>query len=171
MIRARLALAVSLAVAFLLAGCATPSVNLGTPEPIKVDISMRLDVYQYTATKAGSGTGSQQQAANDPQSRRRNRMADIQDFKNNRLVGEGHEGLLIIVEMPEGDFGEYVRKTVDAENADRMEQMKKDSEEKKLPLSTIQAERADLWRSRAFKGEWIEVAQPDGSWKKVQKEG
>lgn len=160
-----------LPVTLAIAGCGTPSVNLGTPEPIKVDISMRLDVYQYNASKPGATAAAGQKPADDPQSRRRNRMADIQDFKNNRLVGEGHEGMLVIVEMPEGDFGDYVRKTVDAENADRMEQMKKDSEEKKVPLTAIQAERAELWRKRAFKGEWIEVAQPDGSWKRVPKEG
>lgn len=157
-----------------LAGCSIPSINLATSEPIKVDIDMRLDVYQYNnAGNAKTGTTSAEGNKTDVtvESRRRNRMADIQDFKNNRLIGEGHEGMLVIREMPEGEYGAYVKKTVDAENADRMEQMQKTAAEKKTSLTEIQTQTAEIWRKSAFKGEYIEIQQPDGSWKLTPKEG
>ena len=40
--------------AILLAGCTGPTVNLSTPEPVKVDIAMRLDVYQHENEKKPS---------------------------------------------------------------------------------------------------------------------
>jgi uncharacterized lipoprotein YajG len=44
-----------LAACALLAGCKAPTVNLATSDPIKVDINMRLDVYQYSTTATKSG--------------------------------------------------------------------------------------------------------------------
>ena len=113
-----------------LGGCKAPSVNLSTSEPIKVDINMRLDVYQYSAP-ASKKPAQGPPAAQTPEARRRNRMADIQQFKNERLVGEGHEGLLVIRSKPEGDYGDYVRVTVEEENADRMDLMKSLAESRK----------------------------------------
>lgn len=98
-------------------------------------------------------------------------MADIQQFKNERLVGEGHEGLLVIRTKPEGEYGDYVRVAVEEENADRMDLMKSLAESQKTSLPEIQGTQAELWRNRSFKGEWIETPGPDGSWKWVQKEG
>jgi uncharacterized protein YdbL (DUF1318 family) len=152
--------------------CKAPTVNLSTSDPIKVDINMRLDVYQYsspTTKKAASPQATP--SAQNPESRRRNRMADIQQFKNERLVGEGHEGLLVILKKPEGEYGDYVRVTVEEENADRMTLMKSLAEGEKTSLPEIQAKQAELWRNRSFKGEWIETQGPEGSWKWVQKEG
>lgn len=154
----------------MLGGCSAPTVNLATSEPIKVDINMRLDVYQYSAP-ATKKPAQPTLAAQTPESRRRNRMADIQQFKNERLVGEGHEGLLVIRTKPEGEYGDYVRVTVEEENADRMALMKSLAESQKTSLPEIQAKQAELWRNRSFKGEWIEAPEPDGSWKWVQKEG
>ncbi len=153
-----------------LGGCKAPSVNLATAEPIKVDINMRLDVYQYSSA-ATKKPAQAQPAPQTPEARRRNRMADIQQFKNERLVGEGHEGLLLIRSKPEGEYGDYVRVTVEEENADRMDLMKSLAESQKTSLPEIQAKQAELWRNRSFKGEWIEIPGPDGSWKWVQKEG
>ena len=67
-------------------------------------------------------------------------MADIQLFKNERLVGERHDGLLVILKKPEGEYGDYVRVTIEEENADRMQLMKSlaDSEKTSLPESTEQ---------------------------------
>jgi uncharacterized protein YdbL (DUF1318 family) len=153
----------------LLGGCKAPTVNLATSEPIKVDINMRLDVYQYSSPTTKKAQGPP--AAQTPEARRKNRMADIQQFKNERLVGEGHEGLLVIRTKPEGEYGDYVRVTVEEENADRMELMKSLAESQKTSLPEIQGKQAELWRNRSFKGEWIETPEPDGSWKWVQKEG
>jgi uncharacterized protein YdbL (DUF1318 family) len=143
-----------------LGGCKAPTVNLATSEPIKVDINMRLDAQ-----------GQAPSTAQTPEARRRNRMADIQQFKNERLVGEGHEGLLVIRSKPEGEYGDYVRVAVEEENADRMDLMKSLAESQKTSLPEIQGKQAELWRNRSFKGEWIETPGPDGSWNWVQKEG
>ena len=157
------------ATALFLTACAGPTVNLSTPQPIKVDIAMRLDVYQH-AKEASKKSTSSVAANTDPVEARRNRMADIQTFKNSRLVGEGRDALLAIrVETP-GDYGDFIRKTVDAENADRMALMKSDAEKQKTSLPQIQTKQASLAAKLAFKGEWIEVVKDDGSAEWIQKE-
>ena len=164
-----LALAIT-ATALFLTACAGPTVNLATPQPIKVDIAMRLDVYQH-AKEASKKSTSSVATSIDPAEARRNRMADIQTFKNSRLVGEGRDALLAIrVETP-GDYGDFIRKTVDAENADRMALMKSDAEKQKTSLPQIQTKQACLAAKLAFKGEWIEVVKDDGSAEWIQKEG
>jgi hypothetical protein len=164
-----LALAIT-ATALFLTACAGPTVNLATPQPIKVDIAMRLDVYQH-AKEASKKSTSSVATSIDPAEARRNRMADIQTFKNSRLVGEGRDALLAIrVETP-GDYGDFIRKTVDAENADRMTLMKSDAEKQKTSLPQIQTKQASLAAKLAFKGEWIEVVKDDGSAEWIQKEG
>ncbi|GAB4168368.1 MAG: hypothetical protein Fur0032_06610 [Terrimicrobiaceae bacterium] len=146
-----------------LAGCKAPTVNLGTPEPIKVDISMRLDVYQHGGNKTASSVkAAAAPATPDPASRRRNRMADIQKFKNERLVGEGRDGLVAVVNLPPGEYGDYVRKLVAEENADRLEQMKDLAEARKISLADIQKEQAVLWINRSFVGELVEMSSGDG---------
>jgi uncharacterized protein YdbL (DUF1318 family) len=155
-----------------LAACKAPRVNLATEDPIKVDIAMRLDVYQHTSAKpAGSPAPQAAAPAEDPASRRRNRMADIQTFKNERIVGENREGFVSIRDLPQGEYGVYVRKTVEAENADRLAQMNDIAEARKTSLPAIQKEQAELWRNRAFKGEFIEVEVEPGVWKWIAKEG
>jgi hypothetical protein len=157
------------AIALFLTACAGPTVNLATPQPIKVDIAMRLDVYQH-AKEASKKSTSSVATSIDPAEARRNRMADIQTFKNSRLVGEGRDALLAIrVETP-GDYGDFIRKTVDAENADRMALMKSDAEKQKASLPQIQTKQASLAAKLAFKGEWIEVVKDDGSAEWIQKE-
>lgn len=159
----------------LLSGCAAPTVNLATSDPIKVDIAMRLDVYQYgQKTDKPTDTAAPAVTTTDPKIRRDNRMADIQDFKNNRLVGEGKDGLLVIQqaateETP--DRREYVRITMMEENADRMAQMTVEAEKEKVSLPEVQSRAAELWRNRSFKNEWIEVPTANGEWKWIQKEG
>ncbi|CAN5742463.1 hypothetical protein BH09VER1_BH09VER1_10830 [soil metagenome] len=186
--------------AMVVAGCKTPTVNLATTEPIKVDIDMRLDVYQYSSTNApktgqvvvtkapdsaqppstNATTSTNLLAKSElpnassgsPETRRHNRQADIQKFKNDRMVGEGHDGLLFIVKenLPKDDSAHAIRTAVNAENQDRMDMMKKEADEQKVSLPTIQAQQGELWRNRSFKGEWIEV-EKDGTWVKVEKEG
>lgn len=152
----------SMMLALAASGCKAPSVNLATPEPIKVDIAMRVDVYQHGGAKAQPTP--KPGAETDPALRRKLRMAEIQDFKNQRLVGENREGLLTVIKEPEGTFGEYVRRTVASENADRLEEMNRLAAERKLSLIEIQKQQAEAWRTRAFTGEWIEVEEEPGRW-------
>lgn len=168
----------SLVLAAVLGGCSAPTVNLATSEPIKVDINMRLDVYQYGQTGGAQKPAGQTSTSNPtPKTSRDNRMADIQIFKNNQLVGEGHEGMLVVrwdvVSKENEDYRKYIRQTVEAENDDRMTMMKAQADKDKISLPEVQSKQAEIWRNRAFKGEWIEVPIPEnpGKWQWVQKEG
>lgn len=159
----------AIAATLLLTSCAGPTVNLATPEPIKVDIAVRLDVYQHqkeTAKKSPAALISNL----DPLEARKNRMADIQTFKNSRLVGEGRDALLSIRVDTPGDYGDFIRKTVDAENADRMALMKSEAERQRTSLPQIQSKQANLAEKLAFKGEWIEISNGNGKPEWVQKE-
>lgn len=154
--------ALALLTVFSLAGCTSPTVNLATSSPIKVDIAMRLDVFQHD--KDAKKTPPALAAGSDSETRRRNRMADIQQFKNARIIGEGRDGLLSIRVDTPGDYGDYVRKTIIEENDDRMSLMKAAAEKEKTSLVEIQKKQAELWRNSAFQGELIEAAGPDGVW-------
>jgi hypothetical protein len=69
-----------------------------------------------------------------------------------------------------GDHGDFVRKTVEAENADRMALMKAEAEREKTSLPKIQSQKASLAAKLAFKGEWIEIVDAKGTPEWVQKE-
>jgi hypothetical protein len=157
------------ATGLLLASCAAPTVNLATPQPIKVDIAVRLDVYQHAKEASKKSTPTSTTSA-EPAEARRNRMADIQTFKNSRLVGEGRDALLAIRMDTPGDYGDFIRKTVDAENSDRMALMKSEAEKQKAALPQVQSKQASLAAKLAFKGEWIEIVKDDGSAEWIQKE-
>ncbi len=155
----------------LVAGCRPLDVNLSTPEPIVVDVNMRVDIYERgggsSATARVQGTPGGGVPAAD--ARRRARMGDIQTFKNSRLVGEGRDGLLVVLEQPEGSYGKFVAKTVAEENADRLVMMRQLATERSLSLEEMQKQQGELWRNRSFSGEWIEKVGDGGSWAWVQK--
>jgi uncharacterized protein YdbL (DUF1318 family) len=165
--------AAALVATSLLGGCSGFPVNVRTPQPLEVDVRMQVDIVQR---RVDAGDGTQTAApANEPgtsdeELRRRARMGQIQSFKNSRIVGENHEGLLSIIRRPPGAFGNQVEQTVAAENADRTELMRVEAERRRVPLAAIAAEQAASWRERAFPGEWIEEQQPDKTWRFVQKQ-
>src|SRR5262245_7465283 len=103
----------------LLGGCGGFPVHLSTPKPLEVNVSMRVDIFQH-ARQTGEETTEQAPAAEPPatdsiEGHRRDRMPEIQRFKNSRLVGENHYGLLTIREQPSGPYGERVRQVVGEE--------------------------------------------------------
>jgi len=159
----------------LLAGCSLPTVNLGTKEPlkvdpVKVDLNMRVDVYQHADTTVQKRVAATQPAVTeDAQTRLRNRMGEVQVLKNNRLVGESRKGLLEIRNQPPGEFGEYVQRTVEAENKDRLAMMEEIVQKQHLRLEEVERQQSELARNKAFNGEWIEVRQPDGTFAWKQK--
>ena len=149
----------------VLAAC-SPTVRVATPEPLKVDVDMRVDIYQH-ATSDAPAEGPEAEV----QDRRRARMAEIQNVKNARIVGENRHGLLSVIQAPPGEYGDYVRRTLEAENADRLALMKQLAAERRVPMAQIETEQATLWRERAFPGEWIETQGTDGTWRWEQKQG
>jgi uncharacterized protein len=150
------------------AGCQGPTVSLSTPEPIVVDVNMRVDIYERGG---GSSAAKPPPAADLPaaDARRRSRMGDIQTFKNSRLIGEGRDGLLYVLSRPEGSYGEYVGKTIAEENNDRVVVMRQLAVERKMSLADVQTQQGELWRNRSFSGEWVEVPQDNNTWRWVQK--
>ena len=144
--------------AWCLGGCA-PTINLATPDPIKVDVGVRLDVYQKTApTKAKEEQSSLEIAAN-----RRLRSGQIQQLKNDRVIGEDRDGYLDIRNPPKDPkYLAEATSVVSDENADRSFLYLANAQAQNKPLEMIESEYAQLWSDRAFPGEWIQ--KENGSW-------
>jgi len=155
----------------LLPSCSLPPVNLSTPDPIKVDVTMRLDVYQYKGDEPGTANAAQV-SYEDAVVRQRNRMAEIQTLKDNRLIGEEHRGLLYLREKPAGDWGNYVERTVNAENEDRTTLMRYMAKESNRALHQVQEEQWKLRTEKAYKDEWVELpGDKPNSYQWVQSDG
>ena len=73
-----------------LAGCA--QVNLNTPEPLQVDVKMKVDVENKGGISA-KGEESPLSAAEE----RRMLSHQVQELKNDRKAGEGRDGLLVLI--------------------------------------------------------------------------
>jgi len=162
--------AVSALLAAGIAGCAPFDVNVSTDEPLKVDLSMEVHVYQHGEPDAAEK--ETRVSYKEAMSRRRNRMKEIQELKNSRLVGETRKGTLSIRNLPAGEYGNYVRETVKAENDDREFLIKREAEQKKVPEDEVRRMQWRHWQRKSFPGEWIEVeADEPGSYRWVQKKG
>lgn len=150
---------------------AAKNITLNTPDPIKVDMKITLDVYQHDGQESKKEANESDDIA-EVSRRKYNRQAEIQELKNSRLVAETHQGLLLLREQPAGTYGGYVKETVDRENSDRKALMIEDARKRKIELHDIEKERFDANVKNSHPGEWIEVPDPDrsGGWKLVQKE-
>ena len=161
----------SIACALFITSCKLPVVNLATPEAIKVDVTMRLNIYQYRGDE-NAKPGAEQVSYEESVLRQRNRMAEVQTLKNNRLVGEDHRALLHMREKPAGEWGKQVEETVNKENEDRSIMMRHDAKESDKQIHEIEAVRWKGNIEKAFKGEWIEIpASTSNTYKWVQAEG
>lgn len=165
---------------FLLSGACSslPDVNLSTDKPLKVDINVRLDVYQHDGSQKENSAGDDPAdpadasltSADQIAKRKRDRMEEIQRLKNNRLVGENHRGLLTIRKLPLDEYGDYVKKTVEEENYDRNYLMRVEARQRGTLLHDVQE---TIWKEnceRSFAGEWIEIATGEGTFTWKQKE-
>ena len=150
---------------------AARNIQLNTPEPIKVDMKITLDVYQHQAPGSGKVKEVESTDLAEVNRRKFNRQQEIQELKNQRLVAEMHRGVLFLREQPAGTYGGYVKKTVEEENADRKTLMLEEAAKQKRELHEIEKERHEAAVNNAFAGEYIEVADParPGAWKIVQK--
>ena len=139
-------IALSLAGLILIAGCARVQVS-APKEPIKVDISMRLDVYQHVAKDIDdieslvTGTPDKPQSRLDQQLfgffttdayaegglspeveqaalRRRSRLSELNAWQRKGIVGENKSGLVEIRNSDQADSS--VKALISLENSDRM---------------------------------------------------
>jgi hypothetical protein len=133
---------------------------------------VRLDVYQYSKPEAEAGKAAESgpQTVESVLVRKRDRSGQVQTLKNNRLVGENHRALLTIREQPAGKDGDWVKKTVQAENDDRIYLMVEMAKKENLQMHEVQEREWKLNLERAFPGEWIEVpAEKPGIFKWIAK--
>ena len=77
-------------------GCAT--VRLDTPEPLQVDIHMKVDVEQK-----GGGEGKGKSETLSVAEERRMLSHQVQVLKNDHRVGESADGTLILKEIPKDE--------------------------------------------------------------------
>ena len=165
----KVAFALALPITLVLNSCMpTFDVDVSTPEPIKVDLSMDVHVYQHGGSDKEK---SEQQASyRATMDSRRNRMAEIQELKNNRFVGENHLGKLTLRNRPAGEYGDYVELTVEEENRDREFLMRYEADEKGIALTAVQEEQWRHWQRKSFPGEWVEVGADEGDYDWQQKQ-
>lgn len=153
--------------ALILAACSGLNVDLGTQQPLKVDIAMKLDVYQHNTGATPKPTVA---PVTDVTTTRRNRLSEIQPLKDQRIVGENQAGYLEVRNLPPGKYGDYVKQTVSDENADRARLVERVAKEKKITVAEAERMQSELFRKGAFKGEWVEVADAEGKFAWKQKE-
>ena len=152
---------------------AAEKITLNTPEPIKVDMKITLDVIQHDASGNKKAEVPKDDVSDIAAVNRRkfNRQEEIQKLKNSRFVAETHQGLLIIREVPPGAYGSYVKETVEMENADRRAIMIETARKQQRELHEVEKEQFDANVRSAFSGEWIEEPDParPGGFRLVQK--
>jgi hypothetical protein len=149
-----------LALPLLIMSCA-PTVRLSTPDPVKIDVAMKVDVY--THEEKSSGTNSSGGEEKTPQEERRDRMAEVQSLKNDRIIGEGKDGYLKIKNTPTDPvYADYTQRIISSENADRLILFEEDAKAKDKPTEVIAREFSKRAREASFPGEWVE--KNDGTW-------
>lgn len=139
------ALLLSLLVSSALVSCA-PTVQLTTAEPLKVDISMKLEVTQKsTPTKTTIISEEEAKALR----RRDERSGQIWALKNDGAATETANGYLE-AHLLSGWDQTYVTKLVAEENHDRKLLYEREALESARPLSMIEAEAGQRLRQQAY---------------------
>ena len=167
-------------------GCAKVSVQ-GSKEPIKVDISMRLDVYQHVQNDINAiedivGGAPQEKNMDDQQSllgifigyayaqealspeiqqaalRRKERIAQLYALEGQGVVGEDKSGLVQLKDSSQA--GGPVEAVIAAENIDRMIIYKGIAAKNNTSLEEIQKVYAQRLQADAPAGTPIEVLNP-----------
>jgi len=142
----------------LLVGCA--QVQLGTPEPLQVDIKMKVDVEQK-----GGAAGKSDKPVLSVAEERRMLSHQVQELKNDRKVGEGNNGLLVLKEIPkEAVYADYAKGVITKENAAREKLFEEKAEVEGKTAEQYAKEFAERAREASYPGEWVQM--DDGKWKK-----
>jgi len=146
---------------FAVFAACSPTIKIATPEPVTFDVNMKVEIE----TKDPAKDKNAEAETDSPEKRRRYRMAEVQKLKDNRIIGEGKDGLLYLREKPaDAEYAAYATALVDAENKDRNEGFasKAASDSLKRPASYWAEDFAKKMRDGSWPGEWIQ--NPDGSW-------
>jgi uncharacterized protein YdbL (DUF1318 family) len=129
-----------------LAGCA-PTVNLATPEPLKVDIAMTIDVHQKSAT----GGEKRQLSDNEVGALRRReaRSGQVWTMKNDGVAVETEKGYLEARPKTGWDPA-TVQKAIAEENADRKLMYEAEAMAESRPVAAIEEEAGRQLRQQAY---------------------
>jgi len=148
----------SMALVMCLSGCA--QVNLNTPEPLQVDVKMKVDVENKGGISA-KGEESPLSAAEE----RRMLSHQVQELKNDRKAGEGRDGLLVLKEVPKDlTYADYAKSVVAKENAAREKLFREKAEVEGKSVAEYAKEFSERAREGSYPGEWVQA--DDGKWKK-----
>lgn len=183
---------IALSVVILALGCARVSVQ-GSKEPIKVDISMRLDIYQHVQKDIDSiediVAGEKKDIkADDEQSslnlfissayaqedlsegieqaalRRKNRLGKLRGFEEQGVIGENKLGLVELRGVAQDEA--IVKELIKEENKDRMVIYKALAEKNNTSVEGIQKVYAQRLQNDAPTGTLVEVlSEVSGSYK------
>jgi uncharacterized protein YdbL (DUF1318 family) len=134
-------------------------VEVRTPDPLKVDMTVRLDIYQQEAPKSKGEELSIEVAAS-----RRQRLGAILQLKADHVVGENRDGYLEMREPPKDPVQKAnAEKLVEAENSDRSVIYLNNAQTESKPLEEVEENYSKIWTDRALPGEWIQLST--GQWK------
>jgi uncharacterized protein YdbL (DUF1318 family) len=172
-----------IAVLVFIIGCARVRVE-APKEPIKVDISMRLDIYQHVekdisdienivsgskspSSKSDKNSGlrffsgiayAQEGLSPEVESaalRRRDRLSYLNPLEEKGIVGEDKSGLVVVRIQDKAD--DAVKKIISEENADRMIIYKAVAQKNNTSLAEVQKLYAKKLQEKASAGTPIEV--------------
>jgi len=129
------------------AGCAVP-VHVDTPKPLKVDISMKIDVYQGGGS-AASAQRKLSEEENKSLRRRDERSGQIWTMKNDGVAIEGQKGYLE-AQTKSGWDSAYVNKLVAEENQDRRILYEAEATGSARPVSVIEEEAGRRLRQQTY---------------------
>jgi len=139
-------------------GCA--NVNLSTSEPLQVDVKMKVDV-----DSKGALTTRTESSPLSAAEERRNLSHPVQALKNDRKVGEGRDGLLVLREMPaEPGYADFAQETVTRENHARKRLFQEKATLEGKTEREYAKEFAERAREASYPGEWVQ--DENGKWKK-----
>lgn len=150
----------------ILLGACAPTIQVSTPEPVKIDVNMRVDIHTKDDAKKSASKNPEEESP--LASRRLSRMGEIQNLKNSRFIGENNKGYLELRSSPEGklphgeNYADYIQRIVKSENNDRRALYLQNAEKKGDPLDLVEREFSIRWQEISYTGEWIQ--KEDNSW-------
>ena len=173
--------------AFLVVNCAKVSVE--TKKPIKVDINMRLDIYQHVVEDVEDindqiyGSSSKKlnfifgfeeayaaelsQVALDAIFCRKNRAGSIEEYFGQGYIGENRYALIESRRDVSGEEGAKIKQIISEENKDREIIYKAIADKNGSDVSFVQKASFESDYKRALNGSWFQIL--DGgvyNWKK-----
>ncbi len=130
----------------LLVGCMTVKHEMPA-EPVKVDISMRVDVYPQAGKETTKRTVTDDEAK--ATRRREDRSGEIWTMKNDGVAIEGNNGYLE-ARIKTGWDPKYVNQLVTEENQDRRLLYEAEAQESARPVQAIEEEAGKRLRQQTY---------------------